>query len=59
LGSFTKKIFAINYTSEELTNTLSKKEAEILIKQIIVDKIGVDETEVIPSASLTDDLGVN
>jgi acyl carrier protein len=59
LGSFTKKIFAINYTSEELTSTLSKKEAEILIKQIIVDKIGVDESEVIPSASLTDDLGVN
>lgn len=36
-----------------------KKELVEKVKQIIAEQLGVDETEVTPSASFTDDLGAD
>ncbi|MDO5035661.1 MAG: acyl carrier protein [Porphyromonas sp.] len=38
---------------------MDKKEIESLVKEIIVDKLGVDESEITPEASFTNDLGAD
>jgi hypothetical protein len=57
--SFAERIFTTNYRNEEGTQTISRNETELLVKQIIIDKMGVDEEEVVLNASLTDDLGIS
>lgn len=46
----------------EIINTLNKvimSEIESRVKAVIVDKLGVDEAEVKPEASFTNDLGAD
>ena len=38
---------------------MSQAEIEAKVKEIIVDKLGVDEAEVTPEASFTNDLGAD
>ena len=52
-----------NHTKFELNINIKKKkimsEIESKVKAIIVDKLGVDEAEVKPEASFTNDLGAD
>lgn len=43
----------------KLTNTVYMEEITSKVKAIIVDKLGVDESEVVDSASFTNDLGAD
>lgn len=54
-----KKVLILNSKRIAREKGLSRKDMETIIRDIIVMKIGVDESEVIPSASFTNDLGVD
>ena len=45
--------------STELTNKYIMSDISSRVKAIIVDKLGVDENEVVPEASFTNDLGAD
>jgi acyl carrier protein len=49
-----KTFFAPNFT-----NTYKMSDISARVKAIIVDKLGVDESEVNPEASFTNDLGAD
>jgi acyl carrier protein len=49
-----KTFFAANFT-----NTYKMSDISARVKAIIVDKLGVDESEVNPEASFTNDLGAD
>jgi acyl carrier protein len=40
-------------------NLKNMSEIEVKVKEIIVDKLGVDEADVVPEASFTNDLGAD
>jgi acyl carrier protein len=40
-------------------NVKNMSEIEVKVKEIIVDKLGVDEADVVPEASFTNDLGAD
>jgi acyl carrier protein len=51
-----------NYKDKKSTINLKVKnmsEIEAKVKEIIVDKLGVDEADVVPEASFTNDLGAD
>ena len=52
-------IFAPNLKPIELMTTKNDASIESRVKKIIVDKLGVDEKEVTPQASFTNDLGAD
>jgi acyl carrier protein len=52
-------IFAANLKPIELMTTKNDASIESRVKKIIVDKLGVDEKEVTPQASFTNDLGAD
>ncbi len=56
---FVEKTLVLNYEKLSKENGYNRKEVEMIINQIIVDKIGVDEDEISPEKSFADDLGVN
>ena len=49
-----KREYIINYFKKNITSEIESK-----VKEIIVDKLGVDEAEVKPEASFTNDLGAD
>jgi acyl carrier protein len=59
IRAFVEKTLVINYGKLVKENGYNRKEVEMVINQIIVDKIGVDEDEISPEKSFTDDLGVD
>jgi hypothetical protein len=59
IRSFVESTLVLNYGNLTKENGYNRKEVEMVINQIIVDKIGVDEDEISPEKSFTDDLGVD
>lgn len=59
LGEFTEEVVSLNIKHLSQKNGLNRREVEEIINRVIVNKIGVDEVEVVPSARFTDDLGVD
>jgi acyl carrier protein len=53
--SFPKTLFLLPYLKKQLIMS----DIASRVKQIIIDKLGVDEAEVTPSASFTNDLGAD
>jgi len=55
------KYISLAYFALYFKNLILKKMSEIAekVKKIIVDKLGVDENEVVPEASFTNDLGAD
>jgi acyl carrier protein len=56
---FVEKTLVLNYEKLSKENGYNRKEVEMIINQIIVDKIGVDEDEISPEKNFADDLGVD
>jgi acyl carrier protein len=56
---FIEKILVLNYGKLVKENGYNRKEVEMVINQIIIDKIGVNEDEISSEKSFTDDLGVD
>ena len=59
MRTFTEHVLKLNYAKIKGENGVTRKEMEQVLKMIIVDKIGVDPSEVSPEKSFTDDLGVD
>lgn len=59
MRSFTQDVLKLNYTKLKGDNGITRREMEQVIDLIIVDKLGVDPSEVSPEKSFTDDLGVD
>jgi acyl carrier protein len=57
--AFVENTLVLNYGNLIKENGYNRKEVEMVINQIIVHKIGVDEDEISPEKSFTDDLGVD
>ena len=56
---FTEKTLVINYSAISKDIGVNRKEVEMVINQIIVDKYGVDLEEVTPEKKIGDDLGIS
>jgi acyl carrier protein len=59
IRTFVENTLVLNYGKLIKENGYNRKEVEMVINQIIVDKIGVNENEISPEKSFTDDLGVD
>jgi hypothetical protein len=56
---FVKSVLSLNYKELRLTMGANRGEMENIMNCIIHDKIGVDFEEIIPGASLVNDLGID
>lgn len=59
MRDFTQHVLKLNYAKIKGENGITRREMEHVINLIIVDKLGVDPSEVSPEKSFTDDLGVD
>jgi acyl carrier protein len=59
MRNFIQDVLKLNYAKIKGVNGITRKEMEQVIDLIIIDKLGVDPSEVIPEKSFTDDLGVD
>jgi acyl carrier protein len=59
MREFSSEIMALNYNKLTETTGINRKEMEDVMNHIIVNKIGVELSEIAHDKSLTDDLGVN
>jgi|LakMenEpi03Aug12_release.lakeMendotaPanAssembly.Ray.scaffolds.fasta_scaffold162168_2 acyl carrier protein len=59
MRNFIQDVLKLNYPKIKGVNGITRKEMEQVIDLIIIDKLGVDPSEVSPEKSFTDDLGVD
>ena len=59
MRDYTQAVLALNYGTLMQESSLSRKEMEIVINNIIAETIGLELHEVSPEKSLTDDLGID
>lgn len=59
IKQFAQKVIVLNFGTFRKDNTLNRKEVELIITHIIVDKFGLDLNEITPEKKIGDDLGIN
>ena len=59
MRDYTQAVLALNYGTLMQESSLSRKEMEIVINNIIAETIGLELHEILPEKSLTDDLGID
>jgi acyl carrier protein len=59
MRDYTQAVLALNYGTLMQESSLSRKEMEIVINNIIAETVGLELHDISPEKSLTDDLGIN
>jgi hypothetical protein len=59
LREFTNGVLSLNFRELSKKNGVSRREMELVMNEIIINKLGVDPVEVVPEARLADDLGLD
>lgn len=59
MSVFTKEVTRRNFTTLSADKGVNRSEMETIINEIIVNKLGADQNEVVPTAKFADDLGMD